>query len=351
MNIGFLKSNKGTTMILFTFLMTALIGVAAIVIDIWRVSLEKQMLQNAIDATALAAAQDLPDDTKAIETANQYITANGYKPSDITITFSDSNYAIVITASKKVEYTLAKVLGYDSTILTERASAALSGVDSGPFNYAVFAGGGMAAFNGSKHIFDGSVYGRDGVSLGNKAQVLHGNAVSSNNICGPSDISFGNGGIITDNPVIHMPDFSELIKKQGVFCTNQEDFYSKFNGKSIDGPVYINGDLTINGRIKGIGIIYATGTIDYTPDQDSTDSIVFYAGGIGGMTFNGGTGKIYGIMYAPNGTIRVNGGPNGIVYGRIVAQKVDVNGAKFSVYSSLHDLDGLNTLISVKLVQ
>jgi len=353
------KNRKGSTIILFSMILTALMGFGAIAVDVGRVVIEKSLLQNAIDATVLSAAQDLPDTAKVTATANQYIQSNGFSPSDIAITFSDSDTTVNITASKNIDYTLARVLGFTSATVHPEASAVMqTGIDSDAFDYAVFAGGGPVSFNGSKHVFDGSIYGRDGVSLGNNAKVLHGSAVSSNGTCGPSDTTFGDGRIIVNHPVITMPDFSQLIKEQGIVCANQADFTSRFSGKSIDGPVYVNGDLTINGRIKGKGIVYASGTITISPSQTSSDSIFFYAGGAGGITVNGGTGSVYGIIYAPNGTIRVNGGSNGVVYGRMVARNIDVNGSKFSVYSNvddvytdLNDYYGLNTLTSIKLVK
>ena len=69
------------------------------------------------------------------------------------------------------------------------------------------------------------------------------------------------------------------------------------------------------------------------------------------MTFNGGSGVVVGILYAPNGTIRVNGGPNSTTYGRIIAKAVDVNGAKASVYAGANDLNAFNKLTTIKLVQ
>ena len=69
------------------------------------------------------------------------------------------------------------------------------------------------------------------------------------------------------------------------------------------------------------------------------------------MTFNGGSGVVIGILYAPNGTITVNGGPNSTTYGRMIAKSVDVNGAKASVYAGANDMNAFSTITTVKLVQ
>ena len=327
---------------------TLLLGFSAFAVDFGRAFYEKQKLQAAIDNASIAAAKDLPDKVKATATVKQYMILNGYSESEIKSppAFSNSDMRIDITGTKDVDYTLAKVIGFNKGTVDVGAAAEKQGVGGEAFNYAVFAGGGEVSFNGSKHVFDGGVYGRDGVSLGNKAEIPHGNAVSSNGNC---DTFTGPGKSIINNPVIPMPDFSALMKAQGIAIASQAEFDTKVKGKTINGPIYVNGDLTINGTIKGKGIIYATGDISYEGDQTPSDSICVYSGG--DITFNGGTGNVYGIMYAPNGTITINGAPNGEVYGRIVAKAVRANGAKFSIYSNPSDLDGLNTLQTVKLVK
>ena len=89
-----------------------------------------------------------------------------------------------------------------------------------------------------------------------------------------------------------MPDFSDLIKVQGIVCNNQTQLDAAVNGKIVDGPIYVNGNITINGRVQGTGINYASGTITFLNDdvlQTSSDHILFYAA-TGDMTFNGGSG-------------------------------------------------------------
>lgn len=348
------NKESGQAIVIIALIMAVLMGIAALVIDVARVSVVKAKMQNAVDSSALAAAQDLPDTTKAIETMNQYIKENGYTEDDIeNYTFSNSNNRIDITVAKDINYTFAKVIGFDKATIKVNAAAKKYIKGGEAFDYAVFAGGGPASFNGSKHVFGGGIYGRDGVSLGNKTTVDGDVVCTSNGSINEGNNTTINGSVIENSPPIPMPDLSEQIEEQGIICSDQADFYSKFNGKTINGPVYVNGNLTINGRIKGNGIIYASGTITFLDNnilQTYEDSICFYAAQ-GDITFNGGSGVVIGILYAPNGTIRVNGAPNSKTYGRIIAKEVDVNGEGASVYASPNDLIGLNTLTNVKLVK
>ena len=350
-----IKNETGQSIILVALMLVVLCGTAALVVDLGTAYVQKGQLQNAADAAALAAAHDLPNATTARNTAESYAMKNGIEAGHTTATtpYNGDPKKVEVVITETVNYTFARVIGFNSQELSARAVAqqVIAGGDA--FDYAVFAGGGAASFNGSKHTFVGSVYGRDGVSLGNNA------TVTGNVICTISgSISQGNGSFISgsvnsNSSAIALPDFSDLIKAQGIVCNNQTQFDVAVNGKTVDGPIYVNGNVTINGRVRGTGIIYASGTITFLNDnilQTASDHILFYAA-TGDMTFNGGSGVCVGILYAPNGTIRVNGGPNSTTYGRIIAKNVDINGAKASVYSNAADLDSLSTLISYKLVE
>jgi len=350
-----LKNESGQAMVLFALVFVVLCLFAGFSIDVGRLSSEKEKLQNAADAAALSGVQDLPNTTTAKNTALYYAEQNGVQASETMVTapYNGDSTKLEVVCTKTVEYTFASIFGFTSKNLSARSVAQIVYAGGDAFDYAVFAGGGTASFNGTNHNFGGNVYGRDGVSLGNKANVS-GNVVCTNS----GSINQGNnsnieGVIISDSPALAMPDFSELIKQQGIVCNNQTQFDAVTNGKAINGPIYVNGDITINGRVRGNGVIYASGTISFINNnilQTSSDHILFYSA-TGDMTFNGGSGVCVGIIYAPNGTIRVNGAPNSTIYGRIIAKNIDFNGAKASVYSSDEDLDCLDTLKTYKLVE
>lgn len=343
-----IKKQDGAIMVLFALVITVMAGMAALVVDVGSAYAEKQDLQNAIDSAALAGANELPNTTAATAKAKQLMVSNGYLASDITPSFADSNTKIIISSTKIKNNTFAKVIGIATTTVKARAAATSTGVSAAPFNYAVFAGGGPAAFNGAQNVFGGGVYGRDGVSLGNKTKVT-GNVVCSSGTINPGNNTTISGDSIPNNPVIAMPDFAALIEAQA----DPADKYSgntSLDGKTITGPVYVDGNLTINGRIKGTGIIYVTGTISIVNgSQNPADSIVFYSKG--DIVVNGGLKiDIYGILYAPNGQIRSNGSMNGAtVNGRVIAKTVDMNGAKQEIIAGTNDLAGLSTIKKIKL--
>ena len=75
-----LASEEGGQILLMTgVLMGIMIVLVALVVDIGHTRLVQRQLQAGVDAAALAAAQELPDETVAVATANEYSPTPGKK--------------------------------------------------------------------------------------------------------------------------------------------------------------------------------------------------------------------------------------------------------------------------------
>ena len=318
-NYKFLKSNKGQSMVIFALTVTVLIGFAATVIDIGRVTSEKSKLQNAIDASALAAAQDLPDTSKATASANQYISLNGYSPSDITITFSDSNKTINITGSQKVEYTLARVIGFKNTTVTIN-SAAQKKPDH-IFDFALFSnenldnagGGGIAIkITGTAHA-NGKV---NYTSLTSSSQFDAVEAVGTVTVA-PSSVKVGSKS--PGAGYVSMPDYSDLLKNTAKYnYTGNKTFSGSLD---VDGSIYVNGNVILNSpTITGTGTIFATGTILLNnPKCTGTNQVCIYSNSSSDNAIytNGSTLVLNSILYAPKGGINILSNPTTIT-GKVI---------------------------------
>jgi Flp pilus assembly protein TadG/cytoskeletal protein CcmA (bactofilin family) len=359
-----IKDDDGAVMVIVALALVVLLGCMALVVDAGVMYVTKSNMQNVADAAALAGAQAISQGGNPEALALEYAGKNGMKATvngvtndgdtvTVTTPYNGDSSKIFVKCTRNVPYLFAKALGFEDADVGAKAVARVTNPGGAAFDYAVFAGEGEAYFNGSQHVFGGSVYGRDGVSLGNKARV-EGNVVCTTS----GTINEGNGSNITgdvidDHAPIPMPDFSELIKEQGIYTQSDIDDIVN-NGKTVNGPIYVNGNITINGRIKGNGIIYASGTISFKDEnilQDFQDSICFYAAQ-GDITFHGGNGVAIGIIYAPNGTVTVKGlGGESTIYGRVIAKEVDFRGGKHKIYANAKDLNSLQTLRSFALIE
>lgn len=112
----FLRNERGSTTVITALAMTAILGFSALVIDIGLIFIERTKLSNAIDAAALAGAQELPSNPeKAIQVAKQYTNKNGILSDQIQISVEQDNTLLRVTGLKKVNHVFAKVLGINET--------------------------------------------------------------------------------------------------------------------------------------------------------------------------------------------------------------------------------------------
>lgn len=340
--IGLWKNTRGATMILATLIMVAALGFTAVVVDIGSVALEKQHLQNAIDAASLAAAHDLPDTAKATDTAVDYIEKNGYQASNVTIAFTDNNKVIHITGNKHVDYTFGRILGLQGTTIQPECAAGLASV-GGPFKYAVFSGSttDTLTFSGSDYYIKGSTHTNARFKANGSRLTITGACEAASTI----SINGSRTDVTTRIPgasVVAMPDLSEEIRKQAEAAGQAFNGNKTFNSSTIDvsKPIYVDGNVTINGSgFHGVGCIFATGSITFngsSQNVSSSDAVLIYSGS-GDITFNGSGATLDGIIYAPNGSINLNGSGQH-VNGRVIAETVDFNGSGTQVISSDMDL-------------
>lgn len=126
----FLRAHKGERGQIFAFvvLIIAVIGgTAAAAIDLGSYSAERRDLQNAADAIALAAAQDLPDADAVQATANSWAVKNKVSNATMTVTVtqqslpSSPNPSVRVTLTRSHNFTFARLVGIMSTNVAANA--------------------------------------------------------------------------------------------------------------------------------------------------------------------------------------------------------------------------------------
>lgn len=123
-------SRIGSVLIIVAFGIVAFCGVAALVIDMSRVYLEVARFQEATEAAGMAASQEMAKfvhDLSAVATNEAQIkqaAINFAKQNGITMTSSDIAIAgerIYINCTKEIEYTFAKIIGFNSQSVSAKS--------------------------------------------------------------------------------------------------------------------------------------------------------------------------------------------------------------------------------------
>lgn len=345
MNVKFLKSKKGISIVIFSIALTAVLGMSAIVVDIGNVAIGRQKLQNAIDSAALAAVQELPSQSKALETVNDYVVKNGFTPSDVKVTFSQDSTEVLIEGTKKIDYLFARILGLEGKS-TKCNATALTGNIGQALDYVLFSGSTSTnlIINGSQMYVNGNSHTNAGFIANGSKQTITGACEAVKSVVvngGQMDIS----NRMPNSQYVDMPDFSETIRvqaeKSGKYYNSSKEFSGSY--VNVDEPIYVDGDLTVNGsHFRGEGCILVTGNITFNGSNlyDSTkDSICFYSKN-GKITINGSNINLNGIVYAPNGSITMNGS-NQTIMGRVIGKTLVFNGSNLTVDGADSNMGGV----------
>ena len=127
-----LRSERGQAAVLSVVFLVALLGMAALVLDVGSWFREQRDTQAAADAAVLAAAQALPDSPgEANALAASYVTKNDGGATTTEIS-SDAiaNDTVTVEVERSAPGIFSKLFGIDSVQVDARASARVGGIDA-----------------------------------------------------------------------------------------------------------------------------------------------------------------------------------------------------------------------------
>ncbi|MGI6574720.1 MAG: pilus assembly protein TadG-related protein [bacterium] len=120
---------QGTVLVVVAVGIIALLGLAAIVSDIGLLYLHRTQLVNGVDAAALAGVMELPQDRVQAEAeAASFAAANGLMPAELQIEVAADQQQISVRATRTVSLFLARVLGFEESVVSARAVAQVAPV-------------------------------------------------------------------------------------------------------------------------------------------------------------------------------------------------------------------------------
>jgi hypothetical protein len=130
-----LDGERGQALIVFTLMLTALLGVVGLVLDVSNEQENHRKMQNAADAAAMAGAYDLPGNPQTATTdAAQWLTKNGSGSGEVvtnsvsSTTFSDDT--ITVKIQRTVPFSFSRVLGINSGTITATAKVQVQAITS-----------------------------------------------------------------------------------------------------------------------------------------------------------------------------------------------------------------------------
>jgi len=364
-----LKKESGQALVITALVMVGIMGFAALAVDVGSVAVAKAELQNAADAAALAGAHDLPTVSDAVNAAEDYAELNGAETTMATTPYNGDSTKIEVVCSKTVEYTFARILGFDETDVSVRAVAQKTGSAGAAFGYALFSGStsDVCCLNGADTYVEGSVHANYSFYMNGAKQEVTGSveAVNTVGINGIKDIIGGicqaatiyvngnnvsiGGKVYSAAPYIEMPDFSDAIEAEAAAAGLTYTGNKVYNGSSVnvDSSIYVNGNIYVNGSsFRGQGAVMATGDIIFNGSSlfnSTSDSVCFYSEN-GSIYINGGNSELHGLVYAPKGNIIFNGSHQ-TVYGRVIGYRVYFNGSNANIISGDNDLACLSETV------
>jgi hypothetical protein len=125
---------RGQSLIIVAFLIVALLAAVGLAVDLGLMYVEKVRLGRAVDAAALAGAQELPDENAAFNRMVEYLKLNGYDVNaegfDYGWAFPEesdcfhppcAHYHLVVSATQTVSLTFLRVLNFDTVDVSAHA--------------------------------------------------------------------------------------------------------------------------------------------------------------------------------------------------------------------------------------
>jgi hypothetical protein len=119
---------RGQALAVVALLIAVFGGMTAMAIDLGSYATERRDLQNAADAIALAAAQELPDAAATRSMADVWAGKNGIDPATMTVTVipqsaSEPNPKVRVELEDEHEFTFARLVGIESAPVGALAEA------------------------------------------------------------------------------------------------------------------------------------------------------------------------------------------------------------------------------------
>lgn len=374
----FWKNETGAVAVVVALFMVVLIGFTSLAVDYGYWASQKRELQNTADAAALAAASKLDGKASALSAAageaGSSAKDNGLETPVPVVAFSplDNYRQVSVSVNRTVDTFFSQVLtGKTTQTISATAVASASSIFGG-YDYALFGGsideGYSVDVNGNNNNIDGDVHSNSDI------EILHTDFTSGSEVTMAGDDAKGVSGVIPA-AVRDMPTLDSLISYAKTLTLTSTDMASiqstldKQKDLKISGSSFTLTDVGFDAlvsyvRQKAIDagqdpdadgvMVYIQGTVDMTASNGSitfpisfisSGDLTFHGSDVasdpscpvllsseGDVTFEGGTVNFAGTIFAPDGTVHLNGnGGEKNITGRILGDVIEVKGGNMNI--------------------
>jgi cytoskeletal protein CcmA (bactofilin family) len=353
------RRRDGQSLALVAVMLPVLVGMIAASVTVGTVYTSATRLQNAVDAAAVAAAEEAArGNTAAVGSQSAFIAEDAPGASGSVALVPSQPNTVEATGVLTVPGGFAALFGHRT--FTVRSAAVARWGPGTAFNFAIFQGDPNASdqaltLNGNEDV-TGSVHSNNDLVLngnvgvtgscgGNPAVTVHGNVSCTSGLIQPapevpmpvwtpSEVTPAHATVI-GSPTSPVSSYTP----PGNTVTGNYIIYGNlvFNGNtSVDGNFLVYGNVTFNGNVSESGSVTAFGgniTLNGNVSQYLPSAGIALAaftttgapgGGSGGAITVNGNDTVNGTLYAPDGQTTLNG--NVTVIGAVVANQVVLNG-------------------------
>jgi Putative Flp pilus-assembly TadE/G-like len=359
------KHERGAVAVVVAVSLVALLGMAALAIDLSSFYQAQRQAQSAADSAALAAAQDLPSASSADGNATTYGLENDPGSTVAATTpYSSSSNEIMVKVTKTSPTFFGQIFGIPSETVS---ASAVAGPSSGAGYDAIFASDtsctGTAnatgvAITSSTVSINGGVESDGYLSVTGGSDALGATTYGGPNSCAKNVTGSGDtftSGPTANNTTIPWPfDYTSY----GTNTSNCTSTYSgtgtltlPASGTTIAPGVYCapNGTISISAaNVTGTGVTLIANAFSLT---GSPLSLTPAAGANGLLIYQSGSAELDlkssgllqgGTVFAPNAFVRESG--SGIDSGFIEAKDVRISGSGFTFTGTGPSVGGVGSI-------
>ena len=383
---GIRKNEQGSVPVLVALSLTVLLGFSSLAVDFGMMAACKQSMQNAADASALAAAGDLASGSNGTihSTANTYAAINSFDPAsdDTSMEVQVSRKDVTVTLRREMKMGFSSVLTGVRTRTVSASATAEATTIFGGCPYALFAGqrieesGTGISVGGNNIQINGNIHSNSDINM-QHAVLSPGSVATAVRDVNPAANGWRGNSIALDMPAFSsfetamnsMPGYVAIsgdvtVKKGGGFGELVETAVAEFAAQGGSTHtlytqglcIHVTGNLTFLGNNASTYysdfpitlVVDESIDLNGAPLNSNADSPLYIMSKYGDITVNGGGEHLTGILFAPNGDVTLNGNDASFT-GQIVAQNIRKTGGKITI-TYQEDIDRFLPTTKVHLI-